>query len=309
MIDTLICAAISASAPIPEMQFPVTDKQLTVAFHLFEDTLDVNAALDDLNEVFVPYGFTFSLDTVTMTDIDTTWYASYYNDSIGLPPYGYSIFTGMSEPVRREGAMNVFIFPYLANNIAGFSWIPPYMNGTERHPADGVWMRNDCMDLGTWKHEVGHFMGLYHVFQNVSFCGQDADLHDFQGDNYGDMVRDTPPTKMSFSCESCPASFPETRPWHGYTHTNFMDYHPCRHNFTEGQVARMHAYMSVYRQMEFTGLSQGDVNGDGVIGTLDVLKVLECLGPVVSGCEGADLDTSGIVTVFDLLVVLSNYPG
>lgn len=316
MVDTLICGAVAMAAPLPlfQLDVPNTFKEIPVAVHFYDDTLDAYAVFENLDPVFLPLGFGLYVDTVTFHSTEGHPWSESYADTTSVPPFHYSVTTGIASLGYMPNRMNVYVLPYLANDVGGFSYIPPYQSGAGRHPADGVWVRSDLFSTSTLTHEIGHFLGLYHVFQGVSYCGEDSELHDALGHLYGDLVTDTPPIKPTGNCTypNCPPSWPAFRPWFGYVHDNFMDYmnDTCRTAFTPGQVARMHSYMAVYRPNEYNelGLPAGDINGDGIVGTLDLLFVLSCLNPtMIENCEPADLDYNAIVSIFDLLVVLSNY--
>jgi hypothetical protein len=87
-------------------------------------------------------------------------------------------------------------------------------------------------------HEVGHWFGLYHVFEGYT-CSSD-----------GDGVSDTP--LQSVATQGCPAantqdSCPNSA---GYDNiSNFMDYSydSCMTKFTTGQGSRASAIYNQYR--------------------------------------------------------------
>uniref|UniRef100_H0WYP7 Pappalysin 2 n=1 Tax=Otolemur garnettii TaxID=30611 RepID=H0WYP7_OTOGA len=104
-------------------------------------------------------------------------------------------------------------------------------------------------------HEVGHVLGLYHVFKGVSereSC-DDPCRETVPSMETGDLCADTPPTPKSKLCRD-----PEpTNDTCGFTHfpgapfSNYMSYtdDDCTDSFTPNQVARMHCYLDlVYQQ-------------------------------------------------------------
>jgi hypothetical protein len=130
-------------------------------------------------------------------------------------------------------------------SLLGWTWFP--WMADESDPIQGVVVHYASLpggalsayDLGrTAVHEIGHYLGLFHTFEN----GCDAP---------GDFVDDTPfEASPAFGCpvgrNSCPD--PPLDPIH-----NYMDYgdDPCITEFTAGQEARMEAITTAYRPSLF----------------------------------------------------------
>jgi hypothetical protein len=73
--------------------------------------------------------------------------------------------------------------------------------------------------------------------------------------------------------------------------------------FTEGQIERMHTMLEFQRASLFGGepFCFGDLTGDGVVGILDLLEIIQHYGEHSN--EG-DLDNNGIVNNQDIQLLL-----
>lgn len=93
----------------------------------------------------------------------------------------------------------------------------------------------------TTTHEISHWFGLYHTFNNG--CGTDTCTD-------GDYICDTPPVaNPNFGCptiNSCSNDFPDAKD----QVANYTDYtdDACKSMFTAGQKARMHATLNTIRK-------------------------------------------------------------
>ncbi|CAL9429096.1 hypothetical protein SUDANB121_02029 [Nocardiopsis dassonvillei] len=176
-------------------------------------------------------GFRFTLSETTRTENDE-WFSDFdgHRDEI-------------RSELRRGGAETLNVYTAdLGSGLLGYSSFPQdYADAPDQ---DGVVLAHDTLpgggrerfDLGhTGTHEVGHWLGLFHTFQNGCTTP-------------GDYVGDTPyEREAAAGCpegrDSCPHRAGRD------PITNFMDYSDddCMTHFTEGQSRRMAEHWAAFR--------------------------------------------------------------
>lgn len=192
--------------------------------------------LSVMNDAYSNSGFSFDL-----ADIDYT-----ANDEwaeIDVTSSDDSVMMAMKSSLRKGtySELNVYFIEAMANGILGMCEFPTKEIDTSdpsSYDFDGCLCALGTLpgstefpnkfDQGmTTVHEVGHWFGLFHVFQGSS-CSSD-----------GDMVSDTPFQRTATSgCptnkDTCPNS-----PGKDSVH-NYMDYSDdkCYEEFTAGQIKR-----------------------------------------------------------------------
>ena len=168
----------------------------------------INEQIKVLNEAYASASAGYSF---VLAAVDRTTNAAWYTATNGT-----TAERNMKNALRQGSADDLNIY---SNNMGGglLGW--PYNEG----------------DTAT--HEVGHWLGLYHTFQGG--CSTS-----------GDLVSDTAAERSpAYGCpvdrDSCVGKkFPGLDPI-----TNFMDYtdDACMFTFTSGQVARIDAQWTTYR--------------------------------------------------------------
>lgn len=123
--------------------------------------------------------------------------------------------------------------------ISGFGTYPnqtlPEKTGVVIHPKYFGINGHSKYGLGrTLTHEIGHYLGLKHLWADDFDCGTD------------DEVEDTPVQKSAHT--DCP-NYPQSGCAESEMFMNFMDYvdDDCMMMFTQGQVDRMLAVINIYK--------------------------------------------------------------
>ncbi|CAH2315900.1 Pappalysin-1 [Pelobates cultripes] len=103
-------------------------------------------------------------------------------------------------------------------------------------------------------HEIGHSLGLYHIFRGISEIQSCSDpcMETEPSFETGDLCYDTNPTPKHKTCGD-PGPVNDTCGFQKFVNTpfkNFMSYadDDCTDSFTPNQVARMHCYLDLVYQ-------------------------------------------------------------
>jgi len=140
--------------------------------------------------------------------------------------------------------LNIYVVKTMAGGVLGYASFP----GGPTNQDGCVMVHNYFGRVGTASsslgrtasHEIGHWFGLYHTFNNS--CGVDTCTD-------GDLVCDTPPVvNPNFGCpiiNSCHNELPDVND----QIQNYMDYtdDACKSMFTYGQKMRMHTTLDTIR--------------------------------------------------------------
>nr|CDI51340.1 related to metalloprotease [Melanopsichium pennsylvanicum 4] len=149
----------------------------------------INDQIQTLNDDYKSYGFNFNLNLTNRVD-NATWYRNIDPDS--------PLQTQMKTQLHRgdEKTLNLYSVDF-NNGLLGYATFPFDVKNNLNN--DGVVFQYSTVPGGsetgynlgkTATHEVGHWLGLYHVFQGG--C-----------QSPGDYVDDTPP--QSTATNGCPA--------------------------------------------------------------------------------------------------------
>ena len=153
--------------------------------------------------------------------------------------------------------LNIWVVSSIQDNSGsggttlGYAYLPSAV-ASGMGNMDGIVMRSDCVGtIGTGNpthagrtltHELGHYLGLYHTFEDG--CGAYDGLT-------GDLCADTPPVAGTFTNANCPAngnSCNTEKPDLIDQWENYMDYSQgtCQSMFSNNQKTRMHNVITGY---------------------------------------------------------------
>ncbi|MBI1182825.1 T9SS type A sorting domain-containing protein [bacterium] len=167
------------------------------------------------------------------------------------------------------------------STILGYAYFP----WMESRTTSGIVIRSDVANKATLPHELGHYLNLYHPFQDG--CGSNCA-------STGDRVCDTPPTaKDNQGCpmglNSCSNDNPDVRDMI----ENMMDYSNCRNMFTLGQKERVDYTLNNTRA---NLISLSNLYATGVLDSSEILgePVAAFTSSTKVVCAGSSVDFEDI---------------
>ncbi len=168
----------------------------------------------------------------------------------------YSLYSGDAAGSLGKASLP---FPEIVNTVFDYVFI-----AHETLPGQPV--RKYQYDGKTLTHEIGHYLGLLHVFEMNSYCWEMAgkpkcylSYHNGCGMCYingeqffnGDFIMDTPPqAKCYFDDECCSLPCRDCDNMRDILSSNFMGYNEdaCMRKFTEQQLQRMNEKIYEFRR-------------------------------------------------------------
>ena len=222
------------------LRYPGSPTVIPIAFHVVRyddgshDVPDeqIQGQLDVLNAAYLESGFQFTIKSIDRTD----------NNAWSTHTMSSAQETAMKSAlaVVPETTLNLYLCD-IGGGVLGYATFPwMYPENSFMH---GVVILYSSLPGGTAEpynegdtatHEIGHYLGLYHTFQNG--CTEP-----------NDEVDDTP--QEATAASGCPTGR-DTCPSPGLDPIeNFMDYSDdsCMVEFTTGQACRMDTYVEIYR--------------------------------------------------------------
>ena len=208
-------------------------------------TEDIEAQTAVLNSVYNEFGYSFYINSIDSA-VNAGWYYATDSHKYETDPWDNDDqFLAMTQAMTVDVLNSINYFWTGASMTAGLGVYPwSFSEDDSRH---GIYCANYTLPGGSFPftegytgvHEVGHYFGLYHTFENG--CS-----------NPGDSVDDTPyQSDANTGCPSAPYSCGSNDDV-----GNYMDYMDdvCMTHFTTGQQDRIQWALETYRPTMYSNI-------------------------------------------------------
>ncbi len=210
---------------------------------------DIGNIRTEFSSIIANMDINFCLATKDPNGNATTGITYHYNNYNGREPDGYGTSVKSVEYWPGDEYLNIWIVNYVEDDNdlyrSGWAFLPDSWVASNNldgivynHRYLGYTGSSDVSGTSSWQqemarvltHEVGHYLNLYHTFEN--YCSSP-----------GDYVNDTPPVYYHGST-NCDQIGDKCSGVTVVNDQNYMDYTYCPSMFTTGQKARVVAALN-----------------------------------------------------------------
>ena len=284
-----------------------TGEDVGVGFNLSED--DINESLDHLNHAF--RATNEYEGTTTDSEIQFALAVRDPNEqpTTGINRVDGSLISGYkvngyydlnSDQIEQETGwdsddyVNIWVVNnFFGKEIAGFANLANFSGFTGNNIQNGIRIESEYLNTIALIHEMGHFLGLYHTFEEgeSGSCPSNGDCT-----TDGDRVCDTDPHVQDASCGSLSEESNNlcTGNAFGKVLRNFMAYgsYYCKDIFTAGQNERMNLALEVSNRKSLLE-SHGLTPATSPTALFAVSLTERCIGNVTCTDQSIDGASSG----------------
>lgn len=270
---------------------------------------------DDMYDSKIKFCLSSNYEIQRYSIDDLYWVDSWDLGDMSFDSYDFYFNCLDNISIDYENNLNIFIAPYVSPQLGLGGWYEDNYGGVL---LNSELLYEDVIDHTTIPHEVAHYLGLSHTFNEYNNCGE-ASL-EIDCDTQGDGICDTPPTWL-YVCNDNPC-YDSNSYEANILSVNFMGINTiCRSSFTNGQIDKMQYNLQNTSRINL-GLNQCscnsienyeclcsdechyDLDNNNIVDLGDLLEFLVIVFND-GDCQNGDFDGSGYIDTLDLLDLLS----